>query len=517
MAVTNWENLAKNGMNPQTIPAYVDEKIGEHNADATAHMASEASLAAHRASEVCDHLAESVVNDKLAPKARAFVAIVGSGNAGDFTTVQAGIASAVSAGGGTVLITPGTYYLVGKVQLPANVNLQGTDAEGVFIEANFGAGNYFELAVDADEIQVRSIIEAITFTNTGTGVFKADDEFAQNQPRFTFTDCRFKGGGEYIDATIHGVVFNDCLIEINQTVALRANSDFTLNNCKTTNKTGATSGRLVGGSLDHVDVYQVKINDGEFYLPAASPNYFIEITDLEECRLTNNKIINWDLVISGYPTFIIRDNDIVSRDGKNFDFDTAAGGYEITNNRLSSTEDVTLECGFSNSKVIGNTVDGKIKDVGEYNYIAGNYGDWDSVSTAMINSRTGGQSLSAATFTRVDFNQIDYSGGNADASKKYRYTAPCRGLYDVATTVAFSAEPDRVTIALYKNGSSAMHLVDDDSGTSRGMSGSAMIELDTNDYLEIYAYCASTATIDGGSGTNVTTFAVSMRGRKANG
>ena len=99
-----WENLAKNGMDPQTILAYVDEKIGEHNANATAHMASEASLAAHRASVVCDHLAESVVNDKIRKTARAYVAIVDPSSDEDFDTIEAAISYADSAGGGWIYI-----------------------------------------------------------------------------------------------------------------------------------------------------------------------------------------------------------------------------------------------------------------------------------------------------------------------------------------------------------------------------------------------------------------------------
>jgi len=138
MAVTNWENLAKNGMNPQTIPAFVDEKIGEHNANATAHLASEASLAAHRASEVCDHLAESVVNDKLAVTARRYQAIVDPTSPTDFATVQGALDYCRDNGGGDILVTRGEHYLAESVYIPPTVSLYGYGAGESTILSNSG-------------------------------------------------------------------------------------------------------------------------------------------------------------------------------------------------------------------------------------------------------------------------------------------------------------------------------------------------------------------------------------------
>ncbi len=138
MAVTNWENLAKNGMNPQTIPAFVDEKIGEHNANATAHLASEASLAAHRASVVCDHRAESVVNDKIQLSARRYKAIVDPTDEEAFDTIASAIIYAKENGGGAVFLTAGTHYVVEPLELPRGVDIEGEGVEETIIDFDSG-------------------------------------------------------------------------------------------------------------------------------------------------------------------------------------------------------------------------------------------------------------------------------------------------------------------------------------------------------------------------------------------
>lgn len=133
MAVTNWENLAKNGMNPQTIPAFVDEKIGEHNADATAHLASEASLAAHRASVVCDHLAESVVNDKLERKTRYYNAIVDPSDDESFDTLQGALDYCEAHGFGQIYIVAGTHYFSTNLYIDPRITLVGDGIDETII------------------------------------------------------------------------------------------------------------------------------------------------------------------------------------------------------------------------------------------------------------------------------------------------------------------------------------------------------------------------------------------------
>lgn len=66
MSIDVWGLLPKSQKDNSTIEERVAEMIAEHEADPDAHTGDNESLAAHRASEVVDHLAGSVKGDKLA-------------------------------------------------------------------------------------------------------------------------------------------------------------------------------------------------------------------------------------------------------------------------------------------------------------------------------------------------------------------------------------------------------------------------------------------------------------------
>lgn len=60
-----WGQLAKAQDDPQTIDEAIAAAITAHEADANAHLGSGESLEAHKASEVLDHVAGSIVADKI--------------------------------------------------------------------------------------------------------------------------------------------------------------------------------------------------------------------------------------------------------------------------------------------------------------------------------------------------------------------------------------------------------------------------------------------------------------------
>lgn len=65
MTLPLWGTMQKAQDDSSTIDDEIDAKIAAHDADPTAHLASGASLAAHKAYEVIDHPAGSVVGDKF--------------------------------------------------------------------------------------------------------------------------------------------------------------------------------------------------------------------------------------------------------------------------------------------------------------------------------------------------------------------------------------------------------------------------------------------------------------------
>jgi hypothetical protein len=60
-----WEHLAKNAEDAEKIEEAIARLIEEHNEDSEAHLAEGQSLNSHKASEIIDHLAGSVVADKI--------------------------------------------------------------------------------------------------------------------------------------------------------------------------------------------------------------------------------------------------------------------------------------------------------------------------------------------------------------------------------------------------------------------------------------------------------------------
>lgn len=76
MSIETWGEMNKSQIDPEKIEGAIDRKIGNHNDDPDAHLADGQSLKSHRASEIIDHVARSIVNDKIIEVARAYTAIL---------------------------------------------------------------------------------------------------------------------------------------------------------------------------------------------------------------------------------------------------------------------------------------------------------------------------------------------------------------------------------------------------------------------------------------------------------
>ena len=115
-------------------------------------------------------------------------------------------------------------------------------------------------------------------------------------------------------------------------------------------------------------------------------------------------------------------------------------------------------------------------------------------------SNTAAQNLSNASWTKVTFNNEILDEGSNFADNKF--TVPTTGVYhfDYSTT-GRDADDDVgvVLIALYKNGSQVPNYqtyLEFDFGSSGlgrnlAMSGSAVLSLTANDYIESYVYVSS--------------------------
>lgn len=66
MSITVWGLLAKSAVDNETVEEAIARLITAHNDDETAHLDTGQALQSHKASEIIDHVAGSVVTDKLA-------------------------------------------------------------------------------------------------------------------------------------------------------------------------------------------------------------------------------------------------------------------------------------------------------------------------------------------------------------------------------------------------------------------------------------------------------------------
>lgn len=66
MSIETWGVMNKSQIDPELVEDAIDRIVGVHNDDPDAHLADGQSLTTHRAAEIIDHLANSIVEDKIA-------------------------------------------------------------------------------------------------------------------------------------------------------------------------------------------------------------------------------------------------------------------------------------------------------------------------------------------------------------------------------------------------------------------------------------------------------------------
>lgn len=251
----NWLNLSKDALDPTTIGEEIAAQIVDHNDDADAHLGDGQALESHRAAEIIDHLAESVVNDKIQQFARSYVALVGTGIEGDFDTIQSAVAYADGIGGGTIFIAPGEYYLSGAVELPVSINFETADSETVIIHGGYTSGDYFKIVDDTENGQVSQTFSNINFINDGGGIFHTTTSDLTYRSTQYFDNCVFDGGGNYIYAENIDITMTNCLFYLSNVEAISTRNYLIQRSCIARRYSSSTTCILVffngSGILDN--------------------------------------------------------------------------------------------------------------------------------------------------------------------------------------------------------------------------------------------------------------------------
>jgi hypothetical protein len=121
------------------------------------------------------------------------------------------------------------------------------------------------------------------------------------------------------------------------------------------------------------------------------------------------------------------------------------------------------------------------------------------------------QSISSATFTKITFNVEEFDTANCfDSTTNYRFTPTVAGYYQVNVVFGSNGNNSQWAI-IYKNGNAFKYGAPNAAAVNVGFgaSVSALIYMNgTTDFIEGYAYIATTATINNSAGS--TYFQASM-------
>jgi hypothetical protein len=367
-----WGTLGR-AVNDNTL---IDEAIAiateAHNDDPDAHLEAGQSLTTHRAAEIIDHLAESVVNDKLAAISRAYTAIVGSGLEGDFDTIESAVAYVIGVGGGTILLNSGTYYLSSKIDLPSSVNVRGIDVESVIIHGDYSTTKYFNLIDDIVTNQIDQIIENITFVNDGGGVFRMDSAPANYDRRNHFNFCNFAGGGNYIDAVYRTFIFDYCNIQMGGAAALKINNIITLTNSNITVVGTPSTAYLVDYSAVYDEVVVINIRNCVINGIGATNAYIFPADVIEELLLIDTTIYNWNATLLNIGIAQLTNNYISLKSGTALTYAFGATKGLWCNNTFANGAIPNVIINGDNMIFANNQSNGQITNTGADNIILNN-------------------------------------------------------------------------------------------------------------------------------------------------
>tara|TARA_B100000212_G_scaffold339800_1_gene318981 strand:- start:411 stop:923 length:513 start_codon:yes stop_codon:yes gene_type:complete len=118
------------------------------------------------------------------------------------------------------------------------------------------------------------------------------------------------------------------------------------------------------------------------------------------------------------------------------------------------------------------------------------------------------QTITNATWTKVNLTNVELNRGNAYSSVNSRFTPPVDGIYHFTTIGNFETTTSPggyIYFAIRKNGTvelytSGMRLTSQAIQDDTQLNGGYMLELTTSDYVEMWGYCAgpsSTASFRG--------------------
>ena len=238
-----WGSLPRATNDATLIDQAIEMAVGAHNDDPDAHLGADQALQSHRAAEIIDHLAESVVNDKLAPVSRAYTAIVDPNSEYDYATIEAALAYVVSAGGGRILVRAGDHFISQTISLPKGINIEGEGATitNIHCGVSGGAALLFTDGVRADN--ANTTISDLSLVRTDGTIFDCTNLSNATGSKTILRDSSLEGGGCYSSNSSTALALDNCIVDIN-TVAAFAGTGLT---ARTTDFVSTVAGVVCDG------------------------------------------------------------------------------------------------------------------------------------------------------------------------------------------------------------------------------------------------------------------------------
>lgn len=390
-----WGNLPRSLVDNTKVDEAISEAIDAHNDDSAAHLADNQAIEVHRQNEVIDHPAESVVNDKLYPAARAYVAIVDVTSETDFDTIESAVAEAVSKGGGNILVTSGTYYLSTIVDIPLSVNLIGSDYESTVIVGDLSDGKALQIVDDDVNNQKNMNIENITFQSDTDATIVAYQTFLADDAQVNFNFCRFTGGGYVVSIEYATVDINNCQIISGNVPTILVGGTVTFYRCKTYRYGSSATCKMFAASENSLGYTYLNIIDCECSYTGATNAYYYENNADTYITIIRSTLLSWftnsvDLLFIG-----IRDSYITTKSDHDLPLNNDGNDCYIYDNFILP---------LGTGKVIANYN----TDHFSGNYIGGSYSSISNTITMVGDLRVSPLQVlgGSATACNLDFNAV---------------------------------------------------------------------------------------------------------------
>lgn len=107
----------------------------------------------------------------------------------------------------------------------------------------------------------------------------------------------------------------------------------------------------------------------------------------------------------------------------------------------------------------------------------------------------GSQSISAGSFTKVQWNTEVFDTNSCFDTTNYRFTPNVAGYYQINSHVDSAAGSSETIVSIYKNGSELNRGFDQKSSNTGSVVSSVVYCNGSTDYIEIYVYFGSNTTV----------------------